>query len=124
MALMFLVMSNKAKQLLYCSYVERVGPDELKRSREDIQSMLAEMQPGFRVLVDLSRVESIDIECVPEIGWIMELVDRSGVGMVVRVIPNPQKDIGMNILTHFHYRHPPRMVTCASLTEAAKVLSI
>ena len=117
-------MSNKAKRLLYCSYVERVGPDELKRSREDIQSMLAEMQPGFRVLVDLSRVESIDIDCVPEIGWIMDLVDRSGVALVVRVIPNPQMDIGMNILTHFHYRNHPRMVTCSSLTEAAKVLSI
>jgi hypothetical protein len=52
----------------------------------------------------------------------MEMLDRSGVGLVVRVIPDPYKDIGMNILTLFHYPHHPRVVTCDSMAEGAKAV--
>jgi hypothetical protein len=41
---------------------------------------------------------------------------------VVRVIPDPQKDIGLNILSLFHYRRRVRIVTCATLGEAMKAL--
>ena len=54
----------------------------------------------------------------------MKLIDQSGVGMVVRVIPDPKKDIGLNILTIFHYRNQPRFVTCEKMTEAAEVLAL
>jgi hypothetical protein len=42
---------------------------------------------------------------------------------VVRVIPDPQKDIGLNILSLFHYRKRVRIVTCETLDEARKVLA-
>jgi len=31
--------------------------------------------------------------------------------MVVRIIPDPRKDIGLNILSRFHYRRGSRFVT-------------
>jgi hypothetical protein len=43
--------------------------------------------------------------------------------MVVRVIPDPQKDIGLNILSLFHYRRRVRIVTCKTLAEAMKALA-
>jgi hypothetical protein len=43
--------------------------------------------------------------------------------MVVRVIPNPQKDIGLNILSLFHYRRRVRIVTCETLEEAMNALA-
>lgn len=121
---MFLTTANKAKQLLYWSYVQRVLPEDVKRGQEDVKVLLADLSPGFRLLVDLSQVESIDVESAPEIGRLMELIDQSEVGLVVRVIPDPDKDIGMNILTVFHYPHHPRIVTCKTLAEALSALGL
>lgn len=121
---MFLVTSNKSKQLLHLSYVQRVKPEELRHGLEDLKTLLADLSPGFRVLVDLGRLESMEPACAKEIGLTMEIFDRSGVDVVVRVIPDPRKDIGMNILTAFHYTRGPRIITCQNMIAAAKVLSL
>lgn len=121
---MFLVTSNKPRQLLHLNYIGHVTPEELRRSAEDIQSLIAELKPGFRVLADFGRLDSMDLACTTEIGRMMELMDRSGVGQLVRLIPDPRKDIGLDILTLFHYRRQPRVVTCKSMPEALKKLSI
>jgi hypothetical protein len=121
---MFLAMSNKARQLLCLSYIQRVRSEELKRGREDVKTLLADLPPGFRLLADLSQLESMDLDCMKELGRTMELFDRSKVGMIVRVIPDPSKDIGLNILTLFHYPHRPKIITCKTMTEAAGLLAI
>jgi len=43
-------------------------------------------------------------------------------GLKLRVIPNPNKDIGMNILSVFHYRNHPRIVTCDNMIEGVRAL--
>jgi len=52
------------------------------------------------------------------------LVDKSGVGQIVRVIPDPTKDIGMNILSVFHYLSRPEFITCNTMTEAGRQLDL
>jgi hypothetical protein len=121
---MFLATSNKAKRLLCLSYNQQVRAEELKRGREDVKMLLVDLTPGFRLLVDLSLVDTMDLDCMKEIGRTMELFDRGGVGMIVRVIPDPGKDIGFNILTLFHYPHHPQIVTCKTMTEAAGLLAL
>jgi hypothetical protein len=121
---MFLATSNKAKRLLHLSYIQHMKPEELKRGLEDIKTLLADLPPGFHLLADFSRLESMDPACTTELGRIMELLDRSGVGMVVRVISDSNKDIGLNILSLFHYPHHPQTVTCKNMEEAAKKLSL
>ena len=120
---MFLVTANKAKQLLCINYIGQVRPDELKLAHDEVRALLADLTPGFRLLADLSLVESIDPDCATEIGRTMELFDQSGVGLIVRVIPGPAKDFGMNILTAFHYARHPRIITCETLAEAIHKLS-
>jgi hypothetical protein len=121
---MFLASSNKFRQLLCVSYVDVVTPEQLTRGRADVIGLLAELQPGFRLLVNLTQLKTMSIECLNEIGSLMEQFDRARVGMVVRVIPDETKDIGLNIMTVFHYQHHPSVVTCMSLTEAARVLEL
>ena len=121
---MFLATSNKATRLLCVSYNQRVRVEELKRGRKDVKTLLADLPPGFRYLVDLSQLETMDPDCMKELGLTMELIDQSGVGMVVRVIPDQKKDIGFNILSIFHYPHRPQIVTCKTMTEAARLLSL
>ena len=121
---MFLATVNPSKQLLYLSFIQHVGAKELERGHADIVKLLAELPSGFRLLTDLSRLESMDLACAVEIGREMELFEQKGVGLVVRVIPDSAKDIGMNMLSIFHYHRHPRTVTCKSLTEAAERLSL
>ena len=121
---MVLVTSNKHQRLLCCNYVQRVLPEELANAREEVKALLADLPPGFRLLADLSLLEFMNPECLTEIGRTMDLIDQKGVRLIVRVIPDPTKDIGLNILTVFHYPHQPRVITCQNLVEALQQLAV
>ena len=121
---MFLATSNPARQLLCCSYIDTVRPDELVGARKDLRALIAGLAPGFRLLVNLSQLKTMGVECLTEVGAMMELFDRSGVGLVVRVIPDGSKDIGFNILAVFHYAKLPQIVTCQTMPEAAQALGL
>jgi len=76
---MFLVTSNKPKRLLHLSYLQRVIPEELRRGAEDIKALMTDLKPGFRLLADFGRLESMDLACTTEIGRMMEILDQGGV---------------------------------------------
>src|ERR1039457_3207588 len=114
---------DKAKNLLKISYAQHVGPEDTERGEEKIRALLADLRPGFRLLTDLSALESMDLACVPFIKTVMDLCNKKGVEMVVRVIPYPYKDIGLNILSLFHYRRRVHIVTCETLEEAMSALA-
>ena len=120
---MFQVEVDKSKNLLQISYAQHVGSEDTKRVEEKIPALVPDLQPGFRLLTDLSGLESMELACVPYIKRMMDLCNKKGVEMVARVIPDPHKDIGLNILSLFHYRRRVRIVTCATLEEAIKVLA-
>jgi anti-anti-sigma regulatory factor len=121
---MLLVTSNKSKQLLYLCFVGTVRAEEFPGGREDVTTQLAGLSPGFRYLVDLTDLEFMGVECMAELGQLMELIGQADVGLLVRVIPDPSKDIGMNILTVFHYPHQLKVVTCQNLAEAVRALGL
>ena len=66
----------------------------------------------------------MDVACVPHIEKIMELCDEKKVSAVVRVIPDPKRDIGLQIMSHFHYGADVRIMTCANMDEAMACLSV
>lgn len=121
---MLLVMTNKSKQLLRISYVGHVQPEDFRDNLDDLKARLAELSPGFRLLTDLDRLESIHADCLPEIGRMMDLIGQAGVGSVVRIIPDPSKDMGLNILSIFHYPRGLKIVTCGSTIEAFEKLGL
>lgn len=122
---MLLVSSNKSKQLLHVRFIGRLRPEEFRNAEADLIVELGQLSSGFHYLVDFSQFESMDLDCTLEIiGRIMELIGKSGVGLVVRVIPDSSKDIGMNILTIFHYPRELKVVTCQNLIEAAGALGL
>jgi len=119
---MFLVTYNKRKQILCLTYIGVVTPGEIDSCREEIIEVLPDFKPGFGLLVDMTQLTTMGLECIEAIGRNMETADRAGVGTVVRVIPDPNKDIGMNILSVFHYHNHPRIVTCENMIEGLKAL--
>ena len=118
----FEVEVDPGRNLVRTRYTGAVTVVEMKLGILDAERLLPTMQAGFTVLADLSGLEAMDLECGPQLSIIMELCKAHGVGRVIRVIPDPAKDIGLNILSLIHYRGKVQLVTCETLAEAERVL--
>jgi len=81
------------------------------------------LKPGFIILSDLSHLESMDPACAQPLGRLMDLGSAAGVSTLVRVVPDPSKDIGFNIIAHFHMGSPVKVVTHETLADAISNLA-
>ena len=113
---------EESTNLLKVSYAGRVDAEQTRRCAKECETAVQELRPGFRLLTDMSDLEEMDLACVPDIKRIMDLCDKGGVELVVRVIADPHKDIGLNILSIFHYRRGVRIVTVETLEEAVHAI--
>lgn len=111
------------KDLVEIRYGGGVSAQECETGLDQLRSELAKLETGFRVLVDLTQLESMDVSCAPFIEKAMDLCNEKGATTVVRIIPDPRRDIGMTIMSMFHYRGYVRIITCQSLAEANEILS-
>jgi len=121
---MLLISSNKSKQLLQIRFIGQVLPKEIADAEKDLAAELVGLSTGFHYLVDFSQFESMELDSRLAVGRIMELIASAGVGLVVRVIPDSSKDIGMKILTIFHYPPNLQVVTCQSMIQAGHALGV
>jgi len=96
------------------------------KQAEDLHTHLEQIVPrckkGFRVLTDLSLLKNMEQKAHRTIEKSMELYDQYGVSKVIRIIPDPAKDIGFNIMSLFHYARDVKIHTCQSIKEAQKYL--
>jgi hypothetical protein len=114
--------ANNPKNLLEIRYGGVVRPEECEKGLEQLRASLDKLGSGFRVLVDLTELELMDLKCAPFIEKAMDLCNEHGASTVVRVVPDPHRDIGMSIMSIFHYRGDVRIVTCRNLAEATDIL--
>lgn len=120
---MLKVEFDKSKNLLHVVLSQRVTVEDTGRWREQMGQLLPDLKPGFKLLADFSPMDSMDLDCVPDIDWSMEALDKAGISKVVRIMPDPSKDIGLNIMSHFHLRRSVSLVTCDNLEEALNALA-
>src|SRR5947207_2777557 len=97
------IEADKPKNLLTIRFEGVVDVEELKRHLEMVEPRLADLQPGFELLVDLTALEFMEVAGAPYIERAMESCNRKGIKRIVRVIPDPRKDIGLKIMSFFHY---------------------
>jgi hypothetical protein len=97
-------------------------PAAMEACLAQVKAMLPQLQAGFTLLTDLSELESMELDCVTALAGTMDLMRAGGVRTVVRVVPDPAKDIGFNILSIIHYRRGIKIVTCKTLAEAERLL--
>ena len=121
---MFEIELDKSKNLLKMVFAQRVTTEETHRWKQKLTTLLGDLKPGFRLLTDLSKLESMDIACAPDIEWSMDTLDKAGISKVVRVIPDPRLDIGLNIMSAFHYRRCLTIVTCETLEEGLRAIEL
>jgi len=114
---------DKSKNLLHVVSSRRVTAEDTARWREQLGQLLPDIRPGFKLLADLSPMDSMDLDCMPDIAWSMEALDKAGISKVVRILPDPRKDIGLNIMSLFHMRRRVPLVTCDTMEEALRALA-
>lgn len=109
--------------LLRIRFTGHVTKEEAEKGVDDATQCLTAMGREFRLLADLSTLGSMDVACAPSIERVMDLCQEHGIAEIVRIIPDPSRDIGLGIMSQFHYESSVRIFTCSSQEEAFKVLS-
>ena len=120
---MFKVTFAPANNTLMISYGGLVTPDETRLCGDEVRLALTTLQPGFRLTADLTELRAMEMACSPEIGRIMEMCNAAGAAEVVRIIPHPTRDIGLQIMSLFHYGANVSIRTWASAAEMAEALA-
>ena len=115
---MYSVELDQSKRLLVISASQRVTSEQAKLAAQRVRELLHDVAPGFRVLADFRWLDSMDSAAARHIADIMDALAEKGVLSVTRVMPDPHKDIGLNILSQFHYGPEIQIATFQTLADA------
>ncbi|PYK13219.1 MAG: hypothetical protein DME65_02480 [Verrucomicrobia bacterium] len=119
---MYSVEIDRSKRLLVITALQRVTVEQAKLAAEQVHELLRGVAPGFRVLADFRWLESMDSATAHHVAEIMDTLTEKGLASVTRVMPDPHKDIGLNILSQFHYRPQIPIATFETLADALQSL--
>src|SRR5437762_10843385 len=120
---MFFVETDSSKRLFVVSVTGQVTADEARDAARRVRELLADVAPGFVALTDFRWLDSMASEAAPFVAEIMDALAARKVSAVVRVMPDPHKDIGLNILSPFHYGPEVRVMTFETLADAIQALA-
>jgi hypothetical protein len=120
---MYSVEIDRSKRLLVISARERVTAEQAKLVAQQVPDLLHDVAPGFRVLADFRWLESMDSAAAPHVAEIMDALAEKRVDSVTRVMPDSHKDIGLNILSQFHYGPEVQIATFETLADALQSLT-
>jgi hypothetical protein len=120
----FQIETDVARNVVHLRYLGRVTAADLEPCVEQVKALLPSVRAGFTVVTDLSELESMELECMRHLTTMMDACGASGIGTAIRVIPDPAKDIGFNILSIIHYRGGVRILTCSTLAEAEEAMKL
>ena len=115
---MYAVEFDRSKRLMVISALQRVTAEQAKLAVQRVRELLHDVPPGFRVVADFRWLESMDPSAARHVGELMDVLAGKGVGLITRVIPDPHKDIGLNILSQFHYGPEIQIATFQTLADA------
>ena len=111
------------RRFLRLQYRGAVVPDDVAALIPRIEEAVSQFGAGFVLITDFTELEQMDLECVGPITRLMDCCLAAGIGKAIRIIPDPGKDIGMNLLSLVHYRGKVLTVTCETREEAERELA-
>jgi len=120
---MYAVELDRSKRLLVISALQRVTAEEAKLASQRVRELVRDIDPGFRVLADFRWLDSMDSAAARHVAEIMDALAEKGVASVTRVMPDPHKDIGLNILSQFHYGPEIQIATFETLADALQTMA-
>ena len=120
---MYSVELDQSKRLLVITAAQRVTAEQARQTAQHVRTLLQDIAPGFRVLADFRWLDSMDAAAARHVAEIMDTLAEKQVASVTRVMPDPRKDIGLNILSQFHYGPEIQIATFETLADAAQSLA-
>src|SRR6478735_12521922 len=121
---MYSVEVDRSKRLLVISALQQVTAEQAKLAAKQVRELVRDVAPGFRVLADFRWLESMDSAAARHIAKIMDALAEKKVASVTRVMPDPHKDIGLNILSQFHYGANVKIETFETLADALQNITV
>ena len=118
----FNVRIDPARNLVHIQSSGVFTPADMKAAANKIEPVLPKLRPGFTLFADFSRVYAMDLDCVPHLTRIMDNFRAREVGLIVRLLPRPDRDIGINLLSLVHYRGRVKTITVDTLAEAERAI--
>ena len=119
---MFVVEIDSSRRFVVISVAGHVTVKEVRETAQRVRDVLANAEPGFVALADFRWLDSMETGGAKFIAEIMDSFAEKKVSAVVRVMPDPRKDIGLNILSQFHYGPEVRLMTFETLADAMQAL--
>ena len=120
---MYSVELDRSKRLLVISAAQRVTAEQARQAARQVRELLENVDRDFRVLVDFRWLDSMDSAAARHVAKIMDALAEKQVASVTRVMPDPHKDICLNILSQFHYGPEIQITTFETLADALQSLA-
>ena len=115
---------DPARRLLWIHFRGVVLPQHFADWEGQLENGLSQVGRGFVLITDLTGLENMDLDCVPHVTRAMDRCLAAGIGKVIRIIPDPEKDIGLKLLSLVHYRGKVPSFTCKTRAEADRELAV
>jgi len=115
---MFVVEIDSSRRFVVISVAGHVTVEEVRDTAQRVREVLVDADPGFVALADFRWLDSMATGAAEFIAQIMDAFAAKKVSAVVRVMPDPHKDIGLNILSQFHYGPEIKLMTFETLANA------
>jgi len=119
---MLTVSIDKRNNRAVIVFAGTVGFADATNLYEEVRRILPELKKGFSVVTDLSALKRMHEASRAFLEKTMDLLNANGVSKVIRIIPDPSKDVGFSIMSMFHYSSEVTIRTCTSYQEAEKYL--
>jgi hypothetical protein len=121
---MYSVELDRSKRLLVIIATQHVTSEEVRAIAERVRKLLQDVAPGLHVLADFRWLESMESAAARHLAEIMDALAEKEVASVTRVMPDPHKDIGLNILSQFHYGPQVQIATFETLADALQNIAV
>ena len=119
---MYRVETDPGKRVFVITAAGHVIAPEITAGARELETLLEDAEPGFIVLADFRRLESMKPETAQQIGVVMDQFAKKEVAAVIRIVPDRYKDVGLNILSQIHYPPTVEIATVPTLAEAVALL--
>jgi hypothetical protein len=120
---MYSVEADRSKRLIVISAGGRVTRQDVQALAAAVRELVQDFAPGFRAVTEFRFLETMESAAAPHVGEIMDALAAKQVATVVRVMPDPRKDIGFNILSRFHYGPDVFVLTVETMADAIAALT-
>lgn len=100
-------------------YKGNVTAEETKHAHDEMSKLIPSDGKGFKVLVDLCGIDTMELEVEDEIKEAMRSPLASGAKEVLHVLPDPESDFAFETLVRYF---APRKINCVNFRtrEAAE----